>query len=112
MKCLLYGPSLWARSIINQKFQPEVWNFTVKPVELLCLIFDQITMAQEQKLFIIWLQMGEARQMERTSTWRSFSITKKCSSERIVKQEISVWFKFLLFLTKFLSAKVTKFVWF
>ena len=56
--------------------------------------------------------------MERTSTLPSFSVTissgyqnseKKSSSERIVKEEICVLFNFFAFLTKFVSAKVTKF---
>ena len=43
MESLLYGSRFWAGSI-NQKFQPKVCNFTVKPEQTKVI-----------KLFIIWL---------------------------------------------------------
>ena len=78
MKFLLYGPSLcenknkcmyvcmYVCRSINQTFQPEVWSFTVKPEQ---------TRLLKYKLFIIWLQIGKAREIEQTSTLPSLSVT-------------------------------------
>ena len=74
-------------------------------------------------MFIIWLQIAKAREIyiERTYFPSQFlqdkkNSEKKSSLERIVKEEILVLFNLiscfsclLLILTKFLSAKVTKF---
>ena len=42
---------------VQNKFQPEVWNFTVKPSRAVI------------KLFIdVWLQIGKAREIERRTS--------------------------------------------
>ena len=78
-----HGPSLLARSI-KQKFQTEVWNFTVKPKETRLLSF-----------LIQFVGIVKFR---------------KETSELIVeKRYLFFIFQFLALLTKFLSAKGTKF---
>ena len=67
------------------------------------------------KLVIIWLQIGQAGKIERTSTWPSFS--SQYFVNKIQKRNLPLnsqlrrdkfFVQFLSFLTKFLSAKVTK----
>ena len=99
MKFLLYGPSFWARST-KQKNQPEVWNFSVKPKQtrlLSCLLYGF---------------RCAKREIERTSTLPSFSVTIKQFRVEIFfrthnYRRDTCFVQFIAFLTKFISAKVS-----
>ena len=102
MKFLLYGPSLWARSI-KQKFQLEVWNFTVRPEEtrLLSYLLYGFRYAKREK------RRELLHCLHFPSQFRQDNSEKK-SSARIVKED-TCFVRFLAFLTKCYSAKVTRF---
>ena len=106
MKFLLYGPSLRARSI-NKKFQPEVWNFTVKPEQtrlLSCLLYGlrQAKRARNKEKFYTAF-------IFRHNFVRTIKFRKEIFFRTHSLRRDTCFVQLLAFLTKFLSAKVTKF---
>ena len=91
MKFLLYGRRVWASSAQRSSAR------SLK-------IYSKAQANKVIKLFIVWLQKGKAREIERTSTLSSFSSQflrdnkiQKRNVELIVKEETRVLFKFLPF---------------
>ena len=105
MKLLLYGPSLWARSI-NQNFQPEVWNFTVKPEQtrlFSCLLYGSRQESERNRgsFHIVFIY--------RRNFLRIIKFRKEIFFRRHSLRNDTCFVQFLAFLKKFLSAKATKF---
>ena len=96
MNFFLNGPSVWARSI-NQKFQPEVWHFTVKPAS------DMQSGQNRENFYIAFIF--------RHNFVRPIKFRKHTSFWTHVKEEIRVSFNFLLFFNqvyKFASYRFCK----